>query len=212
MMTEAIAYARRYHACQIHVDFVHQPPEQLHPTDSMWPFEMWGMDIMGPISPPSAKGHRFILAVTNYFSKWAEAIPLREVKTSDVIQFIKHHVIYRFVSPDGSCMITGRNSSAILSSGFVLNSEYKAYPPQHITRQPMASLKPSTKLSGNCSRSSSLVPNAIGTKSSGSVFGRTVLRYELRQRLLLSPWSMEQRLSSLWKSRSRLFGSPWHLR
>src|SRR5436190_13296213 len=63
MMTEAIAYAKKCHACQIHGDFVHQPPEQLHPTDSTWPFEMWGMDIMGPISPPSARGHRFILAV-----------------------------------------------------------------------------------------------------------------------------------------------------
>src|SRR5436189_4755094 len=60
---------------------------------------MWGMDIMGPISPPLTRGHRFILAVTDYFSKWAEAIPLREVKTSDVIQFIKHHVIYRFGVP-----------------------------------------------------------------------------------------------------------------
>src|SRR5436189_3863376 len=54
---------------------------------------------MGPISPLSAKVHRFILAVTDYFSKWAEAIPLREVKTSDFIQFIKHHVIYRFGVP-----------------------------------------------------------------------------------------------------------------
>src|SRR5436190_4831073 len=99
MMTEAIAYAKKCHACQIHGDFVHQLPEQQHPTDSTWPFEMWGMDIMGPISPPSAKDHRFILAVTDYFSKWAEAIPLREVKTSDVIQFIKHHVIYRFGVP-----------------------------------------------------------------------------------------------------------------
>ena len=57
------------------------------------------MDIVGPISPPSAKGHRFILAITDYFSKWAEAIPLREVKTSDVIKFIKHHVIYRYDVP-----------------------------------------------------------------------------------------------------------------
>ena len=119
MMTEAIAYAKKCHACQIHSDFVHQPPEQLHPTDSIWPFEMWGMDIMGPISPPSAKGHRFILAVTDYFSKWAEAIPLREVKTSDVIQFIKHH---------GLCTTMGRNSSATLSSGFAQSLGYKAYP------------------------------------------------------------------------------------
>src|SRR3954470_7669857 len=91
-------------------------------------------------------------------------------------------------------MIMDRNSSAILSSGFALNSEYKVYPPRHIIRQPMASLKPSTKLSGNCSRSSSLVPNVIGMKSLGSAFGHTMLQYELRQRLLLSLWSMEQRL------------------
>src|SRR3954469_14557353 len=103
-------------------------------------------------------------------------------------------------------MIPGRSSSAILSSGFAPNSEYKAYPPQHITRQPMASLKPLTKLSGNCSKSLSLVRNGIGTKSLGNAFGRTVLRYEPRQRLLLSLWYMEQRASSHWKSKSHLFG------
>src|SRR5436190_1845376 len=31
MMTEVIAYAKRCHACQVHGDFVHRPPEQLHP-------------------------------------------------------------------------------------------------------------------------------------------------------------------------------------
>jgi len=61
--------------------------------------KMWGMDVVGPISPPSSKGHQFILTITGYFSKWAEAIPLREVKTSDVIKFIKHHVVYYFGVP-----------------------------------------------------------------------------------------------------------------
>ena len=74
-------------------------PGYLHATTSTWPFEMWGMDVVGPISPPSSKGHRFILAITDYFSKWAEAIPLKEVKSSDVIKFVKHHVIYRFGVP-----------------------------------------------------------------------------------------------------------------
>src|SRR5204863_9780497 len=55
--------------------------------------------LWGPISPPSAKDHRFMLVVTDYFSKWAEALPFREVKTLDVIHFIKHHVIYRFGVP-----------------------------------------------------------------------------------------------------------------
>src|SRR4051812_32790246 len=57
------------------------------------------MDIMGPISTSSAKRRWFILAITNYFSEWAEAIPLREVKTSNIIQFVKHHVFYRFGIP-----------------------------------------------------------------------------------------------------------------
>ena len=57
------------------------------------------MDVVGLISPPSSKGHRFISAITDYFSKWAEAIPLREVKTSDVVKFNKHHVIYCFGVP-----------------------------------------------------------------------------------------------------------------
>ena len=57
------------------------------------------MDAVGPISPLSSKGHRFILVVTDYFSKRAEVIPLREVKTSDMIKFIKYHVVYCFGMP-----------------------------------------------------------------------------------------------------------------
>ena len=60
---------------------------------------MWGMDVVGPISPPSFKGYRFILAIVDYLSKWAKVIPLREVKTSDLIKFIKRYVIYRFGVP-----------------------------------------------------------------------------------------------------------------
>ena len=78
----------RWHACRIHGDFIHQALGHLRSTTSSWPFEMWGMDVVGPISPPSSKGHRFILTITDYFSKRAEAIPLRKVKTSDVIKFI----------------------------------------------------------------------------------------------------------------------------
>jgi hypothetical protein len=29
------------------------------------------------------------------FSKWAEAVPLREVKTDNVINFLERHIIYR---------------------------------------------------------------------------------------------------------------------
>jgi hypothetical protein len=51
------------------------------------------------IEPPSLRGHRFILAATDYFSRWAEAIPLREVKSDNVINFLERHIIYRFGIP-----------------------------------------------------------------------------------------------------------------
>ncbi|KAM1607186.1 hypothetical protein ACFX1Z_027798 [Malus domestica] len=40
-----------------------------------------------------------ILAATDYFSKWAEVIPLREVKMETVIRFIKKHIIHRYGAP-----------------------------------------------------------------------------------------------------------------
>ena len=86
-------------ACQIHAHFIYQPLELLHPTITSWPFEAWGIDVIGPISSLSARGHRFILAIADYFSKLVEAIPLAEVKTTNVINFIKHHVIHRFGVP-----------------------------------------------------------------------------------------------------------------
>jgi len=99
MIPDAIAYAKRYHACQIHGDFIHQAPGHLHLTTSSWPFKIWEIDVVDPISAPSSKGHWFILFITGYFSKLAEAIPLKEVKTSDAIKFIKHHVVYCFGVP-----------------------------------------------------------------------------------------------------------------
>jgi hypothetical protein len=73
-------FAKKCHQCQIHADFIHQPHEPIHPTKMSWPFEMWGMDVIGPIHPPSSKGHRFILAATDYFSKWSEVVALKVVK------------------------------------------------------------------------------------------------------------------------------------
>jgi len=41
----------------------------------------------------------YILVATDYFSKWLEVIPLREVKTESVIDFVRTHIIYRYGIP-----------------------------------------------------------------------------------------------------------------
>ncbi|XP_056695837.1 uncharacterized protein [Spinacia oleracea] len=99
MVQDSMDYAKKCEACQFHANFIHQPPEPLHPTVSSWPFEAWGLDVVGPITPKSSAGQAYILAATDYFSKWAEAIPLREVKKENFVDFIRTHIIYRYGIP-----------------------------------------------------------------------------------------------------------------
>ncbi|KAL0416098.1 UNVERIFIED_CONTAM: hypothetical protein Slati_3441700 [Sesamum latifolium] len=53
---------------------------------------------MGPMTESSG-GHLYILAATDYFSKWAEAVPLKEVKKKNVADFILTNIIYRYGVP-----------------------------------------------------------------------------------------------------------------
>jgi hypothetical protein len=39
------------------------------------------------------------LAITDYFTKWVEAVPIKSVASKDVINFINEHVIHRFGIP-----------------------------------------------------------------------------------------------------------------
>jgi hypothetical protein len=113
IMADCIKIAMSCHNCQIHDNFKHVPPVPLHPTVPSWPFDAWGIDVIGAIEPPSIRGHHFILAAMDHFSKWAEAIPLREVKSDNVINFLERHIIYRFGVP---CRITSDNAKAFKSN------------------------------------------------------------------------------------------------
>jgi len=99
MVQDAIKFAKTCQVCQIHGDFIHQPPQLLHPSILSWPFHTWGLDVIGPFKPSSSCGHIFILAATDYFSKWAEAIPLKEVGAKQVADFIRTYLIYRYGVP-----------------------------------------------------------------------------------------------------------------
>ena len=73
------------------------------------------MDMIGKINPPSSKGHMWILAVTDYFTKWVEAVPMKSVNSQDVINFVKEHVIHRFGIPQ---TITTDGGSVFISKEF----------------------------------------------------------------------------------------------
>ncbi|XP_071905968.1 uncharacterized protein [Coffea arabica] len=81
MVKDCIDFVRRCQVCQFYGNFIHQSPEPLHPTVASWPFDAWGLDIVGPL-PKSSGGHIFILVATDYFSKWAESGSSKRVYTN----------------------------------------------------------------------------------------------------------------------------------
>ncbi|XP_074313886.1 uncharacterized protein LOC141649085 [Silene latifolia] len=95
---EAMEYVNKCDACQRHAPISHQPAEPMHPIISPWLFMKWGMNIVGPQS--RASGNRvYMLAMTNYFSKWIEVEAFPQVLERHVISFFKRNIIRRFGIP-----------------------------------------------------------------------------------------------------------------
>ncbi|RVW21000.1 Pol polyprotein [Vitis vinifera] len=72
---------------------------ELHALTSPWPFSVWGIDIIGKISPKSSSGHEFILVAIDYFTKWVEAASYARLTSSGVASFIRSHIICRYGVP-----------------------------------------------------------------------------------------------------------------
>jgi transposase InsO family protein len=86
-----------------------------HPIIKPWPFRGWGLDFIGEIHPASTKSHRFVLMTMDYFTKWVEAVPLRNMTYREVIQFVIEHIMYQFGIPQ---MLTMDQGPAFMSQQF----------------------------------------------------------------------------------------------
>ncbi|XP_059078205.1 uncharacterized protein LOC131043644 [Cryptomeria japonica] len=51
------------------------------------PFQLWGLDFVGPVNPSSSVGHMYILTAIDYFTKWVEAIPTKQATSAIIIDF-----------------------------------------------------------------------------------------------------------------------------
>jgi hypothetical protein len=99
LMEDCIRYKKGCEACQRFRDIQTAPTSMLNPIIKPWPFRGWGLDFVGEIHPSSFKGHRFILIGTDYFTKWTEAVPFRNMTHVEVIKFVQEHIIHRFGIP-----------------------------------------------------------------------------------------------------------------
>jgi hypothetical protein len=95
----AHTHARKCKTCQISVRKEKRAAILLQLVTISRPFEQWGLDIIGEITPSSSKLHKYILTTTEFFTRWVEAIPLTHVNEKVVIQFIEQRLITRFGVP-----------------------------------------------------------------------------------------------------------------
>jgi hypothetical protein len=68
----------------------------LHPIIKLWLFHGCALDFVDQIHPYSFKGHQFVLVATNYFTKWMEAVLLKNMMHKEVIHFISEYIIHCF--------------------------------------------------------------------------------------------------------------------
>ncbi|KAK9053624.1 hypothetical protein SSX86_024698 [Deinandra increscens subsp. villosa] len=130
---DAMDFSQKCDACQRHSNILHQPAEPLHPIVSPWPFMKWGMDIVGKL-PKAPGGKVFMLAMTDYFSKWIEAEAYVQVREKEVISFIKRNILTRFGIPaeiicdNGSQFIGKRTTSFCESWGIKMITSTPVHP------------------------------------------------------------------------------------
>ena len=50
------------------------------------PFQRVAVDLIGPIAPMSDRGHRSILTIVDYGTRYPEAVPLKKTETVDIAE------------------------------------------------------------------------------------------------------------------------------
>jgi hypothetical protein len=71
----------------------------LHPSLPLTPLEKWGIDYVGPISPPSSKRNEYIIVATEYLAKWAEAKAVKKADAKQTAIFLYKNIIACFGCP-----------------------------------------------------------------------------------------------------------------
>ena len=120
LFRDSYTFVRKCQECQLAAGRVKKPAFPLQPVSAERPFQQWGIDIVGPINPPSSMQHKYIITATDYFTRWAEATPLKVVNTNQVILFLEFFIITRFCIPDSLIFYNASYFSSIELTQFAL--------------------------------------------------------------------------------------------
>jgi hypothetical protein len=77
------------------------------------PLERIGIDILGPL-PRSDKGNKYLLVISDYFTKWAEAFPMKNMEAETVTDKLIQGFITKFGVPRQIHTDQGRQFESLL--------------------------------------------------------------------------------------------------
>ncbi|XP_072084713.1 uncharacterized protein [Arachis hypogaea] len=112
--------------CQKHSPMINVPAEQLHQSEVSWPFNRWGIDILGPF-PTAPRQMKYLVVAIDYFSKWIEAHPLAKITSSQMISFVWKSIICRFGVPGHIITDNGRQFTDHSFKEFLQNLKIKQH-------------------------------------------------------------------------------------
>ena len=98
MLKDATELVKKCQIYQEHAQISHLPSEPLTSIASPWPFQQWGLDLLGPL--PIGKGQcKFIVVGVDYFTKWVDVELLATITEQKVLNFVWRSIICRFGIP-----------------------------------------------------------------------------------------------------------------
>ena len=85
----------------------HKPASALKTIPLVWPFVVWGLDMVGPLRTRRS-GFTHGLVAVDKFTKWIEAKPIKNLEASTVVSFIRE-LIFRYGVPHSIITDNGSN-------------------------------------------------------------------------------------------------------
>ena len=85
--------------------------------DLIGPFDFIVADAIGPL-PTTKSKNKYIITITDYFSRWAEAIPVADLKSSTWLRVVQNEIFYRHGIARRLLTDQGGNFISILANCF----------------------------------------------------------------------------------------------
>lgn len=93
--------------CQKHQPLSYHPTKQLKTSTVSYPFDQWGINIVGPFSTGSRQ-KKFLLVIVDYFSKWVKAEALTQITEDAIMKVLWQNIVSQYGIPHKIVSNNGR--------------------------------------------------------------------------------------------------------